>query len=1230
MTKLFRLGLLTCALFYVASACRVTAANTTWSGSTSGDWTTAGNWISSVPGSTVSLVNSDTATFNSAGNGNTTITIDPNRNLRSLTFDTSAVSYTIGSAGANAGNSLLLSSAGAITMAGTIAGTGLTQTINAPLILEPASATTNGVYTITNASTDATNKFVIAGNISAGTTTGAQTLTLSGVNTGNNIVSGAISNGGASAGLAVIKANAGTWILSGANTYTGSTSISSSGGTLVGIGEHAFGSTSGIFLSGNASTVLSLRGDSSTSFTKASDNSSYSVTSLTSAVAINVDQATVAGTGARTMTIGNLTIGSTGATFIQNFTGTNNTSLSVGAVTGGASTAAATTTLTNNIGGGGTLTLASYTSGNTSGGETVTFAGTGTSIVTGAITPGSTVLGLTKSGSGLLTLLGSNTYTGTTTVSAGMLATGGANKINDASVVNVSAAGAIFQIGGAETVGGLVGSGSVALGANTLTVATSAANTFSGVIGGSGGLTKTSSGTLTLSGANAYTGTTTIAGGVLATSGANRIADASVVNISGAGATLQIGGTETLGELVGTGTVALGSNTLTLSTAGTGTYGGSITGSGGLTKTGIGSATLSGTNSYTGLTTLTAGTLTLDFSAATAPVSNIINSTGTLSLNSITAGSATLNVVGKAGASNVQTFAASASNIGAFHINLTPGSGGSLTVNTGSMPIRSSGFTLDFGIQSGATVNVGTTGTSANGLLANLATINGTDFATKDGSNNVVAFTNYTNNTATTLSTAGNQVVDMSGGNTTLSGAGQGTSVSGLRFNTAGSTTISMDPTRMLVIGGGQAAGPILVTSNVGANTTTITGGMLSGISSRDLIVLQNNTAGALQIDSVITSLNANNLGFTKAGLGEVLLTASNAYSANTYVNEGKVTVAGDVVVGNTQTLTTTVGSGTLTGVDTTGLFVGQRVYSLNTGTASSGLYIASISGNTVVLSGNATASGGVDVTFANAGGLGFMTGSNAVQVGAAATLQIGNGGTTGSLVAGQGILNNGTVALDRSNAFTFSNTITGSGSVVQAGSGATTLEGVQGYTGATVINAGTLLINGTALSSAATVNSGGSLGGSGTVGSITVNAGGAITPGNSIGQLNTNGNLTWNGQTSGAFGQMKFELDTLSSSSDLLNLGTGMLDQGTGLVFAFDFLGTGAEGFTYTLITFASTDFTVDDFSYSNLASGLTGSFIQNADNLQFVVSAIPEPSTVALAGLGLALMLSRIRRRA
>ncbi len=66
------------------------------------------------------------------------------------------------------------------------------------------------------------------------------------------------------------------------------------------------------------------------------------------------------------------------------------------------------------------------------------------------------------------------------------------------------------------TIGSLSGTGSVFLGANTLTIGSNNLSTsFSGVIQDTGGVTKSGSGTLTLTGANTYAGVTTVSGGVL-------------------------------------------------------------------------------------------------------------------------------------------------------------------------------------------------------------------------------------------------------------------------------------------------------------------------------------------------------------------------------------------------------------------------------------------------------------------------------------------------------------------------------------------------------------------------------------------------------------------------------------------------------------------------------------------------------------------------------------------
>ena len=113
-----------------------------------------------------------------------------------------------------------------------------------------------------------------------------------------------------------------------------------------------------------------------------------------------------------------------------------------------------------------------------------------------------------------------------------------------------------------------------------------------------------------------------------------------------------------------------------------------------------------------------------------------------------------------------------------------------------------------------------------------------------------------------------------------------------------------------------------------------------------------------------------------------------------------------------------------------------------------------------------------------------------------AGTLQLGNGGTTGS-IAGN-VINNGILAFNRSDFVTFSGVISGVGGVQQNGTGTTvTLTGDNTYSGGTTINAGTL-----------------QLGNGGTTGSITGNV-----ANNGILAFNRSDFVTFNGLISGTGG---------------------------------------------------------------------------------------------------------------
>ena len=86
-----------------------------------------------------------------------------------------------------------------------------------------------------------------------------------------------------------------------------------------------------------------------------------------------------------------------------------------------------------------------------------------------------------------------------------------------------------------------------------------------------------------------------------------------------------------------------------------------------------------------------------------------------------------------------------------------------------------------------------------------------------------------------------------------------------------------------------------------------------------------------------------------------------------------------------------------------------------------------------------------------------------------AGTLQLGNGGTSGS-IAGD-VLNNGTLAFNRSDTVTFAGAITGSGAVNQIGTGTTILTGDNSYGGGTTISAGTLQLGNDGASGSITGN---------------------------------------------------------------------------------------------------------------------------------------------------------------
>ena len=266
--------------------------------------------------------------------------------------------------------------------------------------------------------------------------------------------------------------------------------------------------------------------------------------------------------------------------------------------------------------------------------------------------------GLTKIGSGSLTLSAANTFTGGTTVTAGTLTlSGGANRLSTTGGITVS--GGSLNLGGnGQTASGLVtlGGGTVSNGTLTSTAENfvGTAGSVSAVLGGGVGLTKISNGTLTLSAANTFTGGTTVTAGTLAlTGGANRLAATGDITVTGGSLNLGGNAQATTGAFAITGG-SIGNGTLS-KTGGTfateaGTVSAVLTGTAGLAKTSSGTLALSAANTFSGDTTISGGTLRLDFAAAGAPAADILPAGGAVTLSG-----GVLDLVGAAGGTTSQS-----------------------------------------------------------------------------------------------------------------------------------------------------------------------------------------------------------------------------------------------------------------------------------------------------------------------------------------------------------------------------------------------------------------------------------------------------------------------------------------------------------------------------------------------------------------------------------------------
>ena len=145
---------------------------------------------------------------------------------------------------------------------------------------------------------------------------------------------------------------------------------------------------------------------------------------------------------------------------------------------------------------------------------------------------------LVKNGTGDLSVTGTNTYTGGTTINDGTVI------VNSASSLGATSGTLTINGGTLEVATGYTSARNVSLGntASTIQVNSSQTYTASGVVSGTGTLNKSGSGTLTLTGANTFTGGTVIADGTVVAAATSGSALASTTSITvNAGGTLLLG-----------------------------------------------------------------------------------------------------------------------------------------------------------------------------------------------------------------------------------------------------------------------------------------------------------------------------------------------------------------------------------------------------------------------------------------------------------------------------------------------------------------------------------------------------------------------------------------------------------------------------------------------------------------------------------------------------------------
>ena len=685
--------------------------------------------------------------------------------------------------------------------------------------------------------------------------------------------------------------------------------------------------------------------------------------------------------------------------------------------------------------------------------------------LTGVVSGSNNVEFASYFGPGTIRLTGNNTYTGTTTISSGILqvGTGGTN--------------------------GTLGNGGIVTNTGTLTINRSNAITIGNLIQSTGAFTQAGTGTTTLTGANTYSGTTTISAG-----------------------TLQVGSGGATGAIGSGGVVNNAALVFNRDASANLTVSGAISGTGTLTQSGAGKTILTGANSYGGTTTINTGTLQIGSGGATGTlgsggvvnnaalifnrdasadltVSNVVSGTGTVtqagagktiltadnSYSGATAISSGILQVGNGGATGTlgATTGVTLSGGGtvAFNKNVNTtidksiAGNGNVTANiTGNLALTS-----DIALTGTNTINLTASGsiTETAGSLAatNLyltATAGSIGTTTQRIQSNVSAlslsssgdqFVTEANGVTVSSRTTNNGNINLQTTNGTLT-VGTANSVAGIVAHGSGNITLAGTSTSGIGVYVGNnvstTTGDVSITGTSSATTSFANpeAGVKSAatISGKDITMV-----------ATVTSTSGNVLGYYGAGGGFTASGRLNLTGTTSNASNGFYSFTGAFSSGTGMSISGTSASGQAVGLDnnvtlTNGNSGGLAI----TGTATDSTKQA------IGLRGVAMNNSGGDVLLTGVNGIVYTDAGNAAWGNGVLTNTITNGGTGAvQVVAGNGSANNsGSI-----NGSVFTITQNGNAGVVVSTSGTgnvTSPKIINAGTGDIVVAAGSLIAAGT------------------------------------------------------------------------------------------------------------------------------------------------------------------------